>query len=292
MSDLRVMAPAKINWTLEVLGPRRDGFHEVRTVLQTIDLCDEVRLAPAEALSLSVEGPHEAREDDLALRAAALLAEAAGRAPSASIRLAKRIPAAAGLGGGSSDAAAVLRGLDRLWGPGLGHERLAELAATLGSDVPFFVYGGTALAEGRGERVTPLPDVPPVWLIVLVPPFTLPEKTRRLYQALTAADFSDGARTAALARRIEAGEAIDGECLHNAFEPAAFATFPELGAYRDALLAAGARRVRVAGSGPALFVVAPTEAEARALHERLRAPGGVAFAARTLTAAEAVAVEE
>ncbi len=292
MTGLRLRAPAKINWTLEVLGRRPDGYHEVRTVLQTIDVCDEVRVAPAEALSLSAEGPHEAREDDLALRAAALLADVSGRAPAVHISLAKRIPAAAGLGGGSADAAAVLRGLDRLWGLGLRPQLLAELAAALGSDAPFFVYGGTAFAEGRGEQLTPLPDLPPAWLVLLVPPFRLPEKTRRMYEALTAADFSDGSGSAALARRLEAGEPIAAECLRNAFERAAFATFPGLAAYREALLAAGAERVHLAGSGPGLFALGPTAAAARRLHERLRPPGGLAFVARTLTAAEAVAVEE
>ncbi len=105
---------------------------------------------------------------------------------------------AAGLGGGSSDAAAALRGLDELWRLGRGDARLAEMGTEIGSDVAFFVHGGTALAEGRGERVTPLPDISPVWLVLLVPHFRLPAKTRRMYDALTPADFSDGSRTEAL----------------------------------------------------------------------------------------------
>ncbi len=291
MTGVRLPAPAKVNWTLEVLGRRPDGYHEVRTVLQTIDLCDEVRLEPADALRLDVRGPHEPAEDDLALRAARLLAEASGRAPAVSTSLTKRIPAAAGLGGGSSDAAAVLRGLDLLWHLRMGPERLAGLAAHLGSDVPFFLCGGTALAVGRGERMTPLPDVPRAWLVLLVPPFTLPGKTRRMYEALRTADFSDGAPTAALVSRIEAGEPIDSGRLFNAFERAAFALFEELGAYRDALLEAGAERVHLAGSGPALFALAGGEAEARVVGERLKAEGGRVFVARTLTAAEALAAE-
>ena len=289
---MRLIAPAKVNWTLEVLGRRDDGYHEVRTVMQTIDLCDELELGPAGALALSVEGSHLPAEDDLALRAARLLAEAAGRRPEVAISLRKRIPSAAGLGGGSSDAAAVLRGLDRLWGLGLGPERLAELGARLGSDVPFFVHGGTALAEGRGERITPLPEAPEVWMVLVAPPFKLPDKTRRMYGALTPADFRDGARTSALANRLRQGGPIDDEWLHNAFERAAYQTFEGLAAYRDALLAAGARRAHLAGSGPALFALAADEAEARAIAKRLQPSDATAFVARTLTAGEALRVEE
>ncbi|MDP2675876.1 MAG: 4-(cytidine 5'-diphospho)-2-C-methyl-D-erythritol kinase, partial [Dehalococcoidia bacterium] len=165
---MRLYTPAKVNWTLEVLGrlPQAD-YHEVCTVMQTIELCDALEFGPGEGVRLEVEGPHEASGDDLVLRAAALLGGGGGRG--ARIRLTKRIPVAAGLGGGSSDAAATLRGLDELWGLGLGGEKLAEMAAGLGSDVPFFLAGGTALAEGRGERVTPLLDATQSWLVLLAP---------------------------------------------------------------------------------------------------------------------------
>ena len=291
---MRLYAPAKINWTLEVLGRREDGYHEVRTVMQTLDLCDTVDTVLSREFKLEVEGPHEPSEDDLVLRAAAFLGEGGGRG--ARIRVGKRIPVAAGLGGGSSDAAAALRGLNELWELGRSEARLAEIGARLGSDVAFFLHGGTALAEGRGERVTPLPDPPPTWLVLLAPPFTLPEKTTRMYAALTPADFSDGSRTDALVGRIREGRAVDGGGLRNVFERAAYEAFEGLHAYRDALLAAGARRVHLAGSGPALFALGPGEEEARAVHERLRPPGGQAprrapvwaLVARTLTAAEAL----
>ncbi len=304
---MRLIAPAKVNWTLEVLGRPESyrGYHEVRSVMQIIDLHDEVSLEPADAITLSVEGQHTPSEDDLALRAACLLAEEAGRPCAAAIRLGKRIPAAAGLGGGSSDAAAVLRGLDRLWGLGFGQQRLAEIAARIGSDVPFFIYAGTALARGRGERIAPLPDAPQTRLLVLVPPFRLPDKTKRMYQALTPADpsagsgqaFGDGSRSDALARRIRAGEPVDDSWLHNAFERAAYETFPGLAAYREALLAAGARHVHLAGSGPALFVLAASEEEAWELERRLRLPadappGGETLVTSTLGAREALAIEE
>jgi len=286
---MRLYAPAKINWTLEVLGRRNDGYHEVRTVIQTVEPCDALELAPADGLDLEVEGAHEPSQDDLVLRAAALLG--GGGAGGARIRLSKRVPVAAGLGGGSSDAAAALHGLNELWRLGHGDARLAEIGAGIGSDVAFFVYGGTALAEGRGERVTPLSDLAPTWLVLLVPPFRLPEKTRRMYNALTPADFTDGSRTEALLRRLRQGLPIVDEGLYNAFQRVAYEVFEGLEASRDALLAAGARRVHLAGSGPALFALGPDEGTARAVHDRLRPPGGQALVVRTLTAAEARAIE-
>jgi 4-diphosphocytidyl-2-C-methyl-D-erythritol kinase len=282
---MRLFAPAKINWTLEVLGRREDGYHEVRTVMQAIDLCDELEIEPAEGLRLEVEGPHEVSEDDLVLRAAALL-DGGGRG--ARIRLTKRIPVAAGLGGGSSDAAAALRGLNELWGLGHSSDRLAEIGAGLGSDVPFFLHGGTALVGGRGERVTPLPDAAGTWLVVLAPAIQIADKTKRMYEALRPEHFSDGSRTAALVERMRNGEGVREEDLFNAFERAAYEVFEGLDAYREALLAAGAAGAHLAGAGPALFAPAREEAPARAMLSRLRAPGVEAFVVRTLTAAESL----
>lgn len=283
---MRLYAPAKVNWTLEVLARRDDGYHEVRSVMQTVDLCDTLEFAPAERLELALEGPQEPGEDDLVLRAASLLDGGTGRG--ARIRVAKRIPVAAGLGGGSSDAAAALRGLNEMWGLGRSRVDLAEMAAALGSDVPFFLCGGAALAAGRGERVTPLPEPPVTWLVLLAPPLGVPDKTKRMYSALAPADFSEGSHTAAAARRISEGLPLAESDLYNAFERAALEAFVGLDGYRDALLAAGANRVHVAGSGPALFALAPDEEAARGVLSRLRPPGGQAFVARTLTAAEAL----
>jgi 4-diphosphocytidyl-2-C-methyl-D-erythritol kinase len=155
---MRLCAPAKINWTLEVLGRRNDGYHNVGSLMQTVDSCDILDISPADRLTLEVEGERQPSQDDLVLRAATLLDGGSGRG--AHIRLDKRVPVAAGLGGGSSDAAAALRGLNELWHLGYGDARLAEIGAGIGSDVSFFVYGGTALAEGRGERVADTPFPP------------------------------------------------------------------------------------------------------------------------------------
>jgi len=285
---MRLCAPAKVNLTLEVLG-RPDhyrGYHEVRTVMQTIDLCDTLEFGPGEGVRLQVVGPHAASGDDLVLRAAALLDGGGGRG--ARIRLTKRVPVSAGLGGGSSDAAATLRGLDALWGLGLGGERLAEMAAALGSDAPFFLAGGTALAEGSGERVTPLPDAAQTWLVLLAPPIAAAEKTRHMYAALTPADFTDGSRTEALVTAIREGRPLADGGLYNVFQRAAYEVFEGLAVCREALLAAGAQGVHLAGAGPALFALVADEASAVAIRDKVSLPGGRLFVARTLTAAESL----
>src|SRR2546428_1535277 len=239
------IAPAKINLSLEVLGRRPDGYHEIRSVMQTIYLRDELQFEAAEALTLEVSGPHAASEEDLVLKAARALAHAAGRRAGARITLRKRIPVGAGLGGGSSDAAATLRCLNELWVLRLGRKEIAGIAAEVGSDVPFFVYGGTALVEGMGEVVTPLPDTPDTWPLLIVPPMTLPEKTRRMYWALNEGDFSDGSQTAAMVKAVGSGQHMTDGDFRNAFNRAAYDMFTGLGGYRDSLLNAGAAAVHV-----------------------------------------------
>ena len=176
-STLELEAPAKLNLCLEVLGRRPDGYHEIDSVFAAIDLCDTVRLERGGEIRLTVRG-EAAPEDEtnLAWRAA----EALG--VGASITLDKRIPAGAGLGGGSSDAAAVLMGLDRLYGLGIGRERLSEIALELGADVPFFLTGGTARCRGVGERIEPLPPAPGRRYLLAIP--ALATVTRDVYGGL------------------------------------------------------------------------------------------------------------
>lgn len=255
---MRMYAPAKINWTLEIIGKRSDGYHELRTILQTVELADVLEISEGDAIRLEVEGPHEVTEDDLILRAARCLREESRHPGGATIRLEKRIPVSAGLGGGSSDAAATLRGLNLLWGLNWKRERLADVAASVSSDAPFFMYGGTALVRGRGELVKPLEDSPTVDLVLLVPPVDMGGKTARMFGSLTASDFSDGSLTEQLLGRLGAGSAPLNAEMFNAFEGAAYRTWPELAAYRRALMDAGAARVHLAGSGPTLFATAPS----------------------------------
>ena len=192
---LVVRAYAKLNLTLEVLGRRPDGYHEITSVLQTVSLADVLSFRPAPTLSLRCSDPTLVSEDNLALRAARLLGETTGCTQGAEVTLEKHIPVASGLGGGSADAAAALWALDRLWDLRLPETQLSTLAARLGSDVPFFLQGGTALAQGRGERVTQLPPAPEAWFLVVRPPLEIPTKTATLYGMLDQRHWTKGKAT-------------------------------------------------------------------------------------------------
>lgn len=278
-------APAKINLSFEVLGRRADGYHEVRTVLAALDIADEVELAEADDLTLSVEpGGAAPAEDNLVLRAALLLREAAAPGAGAAIVLRKRIPVAAGLGGGSSDAAAALLGLRQLWELDLSDATLAKLAALLGADVPFFLRGGTALAAGRGEELTPLPQPLEGFAVVVSPEEPAEGKTERLYDMLGPQHFTDGGRAAVVVRRIRAVVPLGGT-LFNAFEavaPDAYASYKPL---RSAFAEAGASAM-LSGAGPAMFALAGGEEEAEAIRGHLEARGYTAWAARLLARSE------
>lgn len=266
---LRLLAPAKVNLTFEALARRADGYHDVRSVMQAISLADEIEFAPAAGLSLTIERGGLAfaappGEDNLVMRAARLLQREAGAAQGAAILLRKRIPAAAGLGGGAGDAAAALLGLRRLWGLDLDADALRELAAMLGSDVPFFVSGGTALAEGRGERLTPLP-APHGSAIVAHSPDAAGDaagdaardgKTASLYALLAPEHFSDGGASERLAAKLRARAPLTSADLCNAFEAVAPQAHPSYAAMRDAFDAEGMRPL-LCGAGPAAFALAP-----------------------------------
>lgn len=252
-TGLHTTASAKINWTLEVLAKRPDGYHEIRSVMVAVSLHDVLQMQPARALSLIVDGAEASPteiDDNLVTRAAQMFPSHVARQP-VRFTLTKSIPAAAGLGGGSSNAAAALRLLAGYWG--LDAESVRRAAAQLGSDVPFFLRGGTSMAAGRGERLTPLPDPPAVSLLLTTPPRTIPNKTARLFSLLTPAHFTDGAATERLAATITADRAPDAADYVNVFDAVADAVFPWLPEHRAALTAATGSRAMLAGAGPALF---------------------------------------
>ena len=288
---LHTIVPAKINLTLEVLGKRDDGYHELRSVMQTIDVVDELSLDRADELSLKIEGPHTASDDDLVLQAARAVEAIADIPISGSFHLKKRIPSAAGLGGGSADAAAAIRLLNRQQNLGLTPPTMANVAASVSSDAAFFCFGGTASVRGRGEAVDPLPDARSFWLIVLTPDVSIPEKTRRMYDTLKPEDFSRGDATNRLADRLRRREAIANADLHNAFDRAAYEIFAGLDDHREALLRAGASSVHVAGSGPALFTLAASEADAREIARRLDNMKCRVDVARSTSADDAIVIQ-
>lgn len=252
-SKITLKACAKINLTLEVLGRRDDGYHDVASIMQTIDLYDTVTLVPSNEITVECDVPELASEDNLAFKAARLLKEKSGTNAGAHIRIDKSIPLAAGMGGGSSDAAATLVGLNEMWDLSLSQEALSEVAAELGSDVPFLLNGGTAIALGRGERIRSLPPADLEWLVVLSPDIHLENKTATLYRSLTEANYTRGALTRKLEARIRGGGDVPPQFLFNAFDDVAFEAFPGLDVYWNTMHALGAREIHLSGSGPTIY---------------------------------------
>jgi 4-diphosphocytidyl-2-C-methyl-D-erythritol kinase len=273
---------AKINLTLEIVGKRPDGFHELASLVHTVSLADELGIEPAPKLVTHVEGMDLDPEANLVSRAAALLAARLGRRDGANLSLVKHIPAAAGLGGGSSDAAATLAGLSSLWNARLMPSRLRAIAAELGSDVPYFVQGGAALMRGRGDDLVALPPLRDQWLVLLAPAHTIADKTRRLYAALEPRDFSPGVVTRQAAERLARGLPLDEGELVNGFERAARRVFPGLDELWRATERASGRRLFLSGAGPALFTLVASRAEAHEVASRLSRPEARAFAVRTV----------
>ncbi len=268
---LTLLAPAKLNLTLEVLAKRQDGFHEIRSVIQTINLGDTLSFQSSKKMEFKSDLPEWIAEESLVSKASSLLQEATGCSKGATIAVSKRIPMVSGLGGDSSDAAAVLRGLNQLWGLNLSRGGLLELACQLGSDVAFFLYGGTALVEGRGELVTPLPPLPHLWVVLAVPPVPrLPGKTKQLYNSLKVAHYTDGQITQRLVEEVREGREFAPSLLFNTFENVAFTRFSELRVCRDHILKMGATNVHLAGSGPALFTLIKDRTQAEDLCGLLR----------------------
>ncbi len=264
-----VRAFAKINLTLEVLEKRPDGYHDIASVMQTVDLSDTLFITSASEITLICDSPGLNTADNLVLKAAHLLQDETGVRKGAQIHLKKGIPVSAGLGGGSSDVAATLKALNGLWKLGLHVEELLPLALRLGSDVPFFLKGGTAIVGGRGENVRPLPAINQLWLVIVVPPNHLAEKTGELYRSLTEAEYTDGSATHTLEKRLIDGEDVDSSLLFNVFEMTAFNMFSGIGDYRDRFLESGAGTVRLSGTGPSLYSVFEERTEAERITREL-----------------------
>lgn len=253
------IAPAKLNLGLKILRRREDGYHDIASVLQTVDLCDRLRFTPAAAGETLVRCDHPdvpAGPENLVSRAVEVLRRETGVDRGVRVDLDKRIPTGAGLGGGSSNAAAALRALDRLWGLRLGPERLSGLAAELGSDVPFFLGGGTAIATGRGERIRPVDWQDEFWYVLVYPGF--PVSTARAYQNVRIGLTDTGAYGTFLdfaekSGRISAGRLF--ACLENDFLPFVEAAGAGVAGILEALAAGGAVACSVSGSGSTLFGV-------------------------------------
>ena len=282
---LTVPAPAKLNLTLEVLAKRADGFHEIRSVIQTINLCDRLCFRSSGKMAFKCDEPSWLAEKSLVPRAASLLKKTSGHGKGAIIEVSKHIPLLSGLAGDSSDAAAVLRGLNKLWGLALPPGELARLASQLGSDVAFFLFGGTALAQGRGEFVSPLPPLPRMWLVLLMPAVPrLSGKTGQLYASLEQSHYTKGRMTEELVALLTRGEPVTSANLFNVFDSVAYDSFNGLDNYRKKFLKAGADSVHLAGSGPALFTLLKTKAQAEKIYNKLKKQSLECYMVETLEA--------
>ena len=276
-------APAKINLALDILGKRPDGYHALCSVMQTVSLCDTVELAEGgEGFTLSMAGftPPEGRKT-LEQRAAEAFFARLGRAmPPLTVAITKRTPAYAGLGGGSADVAALLRILRDRYAPEMEDTTLESIGAEVGSDMPFCLRGGTALAAGRGEILTDLPPLPDCWIVLCKPPFPIP--TPMLFARADSVAIRHRPDIPGMRKALENGdlEGVAGR-LGNVFEEV---LPPECGAVfaiRDALLAAGALGAGMSGSGPTVFGIFREEGLARAAQKKTL-PLGESYAVRPL----------
>ena len=276
-------APAKINLALDIQGKRPDGYHALCSIMQTVSLCDSVELAEGgEGFTLSMAGfaPPEGRKT-LEQRAAEAFFARLGRAmPPLTVAITKRTPAYAGLGGGSADVAALLRILRDRYAPEMEDTTLESIGAEVGSDMPFCLRGGTALAAGRGEILTDLPPLPDCWIVLCKPPFPIP--TPMLFARADSVAIRHRPDIPGMRKALENGdlEGVAGR-LGNVFEEV---LPPECGAVfaiRDALLAAGALGAGMSGSGPTVFGIFREEGLARAAQKKTL-PWGESYAVRPL----------
>jgi 4-diphosphocytidyl-2-C-methyl-D-erythritol kinase len=282
---LVVRTPAKVNLALDILGKRPDGYHEISTVLQAVDLFDRLTVEEGESFSLVTNDPDLPVDDaNLVVRAARALAAASGSERGARIALDKRIPIAAGLGGGSSDAAATLVALNRMWGLRWSASRLGEVAVRLGMDVPFFLGRGRVLATGRGDQLRPLGGGGGYALVLVNPNFPL--STRDVYGQVPEGWRAEprGTRAVVAALRTRSAARL-AEALANHLEEVVAAAVPAIGQMKAALLAAGALGAAMSGSGPTVFGVARSLDHAHQIRRRVARARWSCWSVRTRSGA-------
>lgn len=289
MRSYSLIAPAKINLYLEIIGDRPDGYHELAMVMQTINLCDLIHLRSDGTNDFRIKcNKPEIPTDktNLAYRAATLMAqefpEIFARYGGVEITIEKNIPMAAGLAGGSSNAAAVLVGLDLIWELGLTLSELQELGAKLGSDIPFSISGGTALATGRGEKLSPLPDLDNLW-VVLAKYKSLEISTVWAYQTyrqqFSNSYIRDSLSLATRQQKVKSGEMVSsiaqkdgkkiGSLLYNDLEKVALPTFPQVLKLRETFAKQDILGTMMSGSGPTVFALTETEKQAQQVKENV-----------------------
>lgn len=258
MRSVRISAPAKINLGLSIIGKRSDGYHEIDTIMAMIDVVDTITLREVEAPGVSISGMDDVPvASNLITKALYVWGERTGHAVAHHVDVVKRIPSPAGLGGGSSDAAAILRALDTLYEARLSGDDMHHLAALLGADCPFFLGTTCARATGIGTTLAPL-QPPRCWAVIIVPPVRFPAKTAALYGALRPEDYGSAEQMGAVELAIDNLRTLH---LVNGFTRAALELFPPLHIAAEALTAV-AGGWSLSGAGPAIFAITPSEAEA------------------------------
>lgn len=278
-------APAKINLSLDVLHKRPDGYHEVEMVMTMVDLADRIEMqemARDTIIISSQAGYIPLDEKNLAFQAARLIKDRYDVKQGVYIHLDKRIPVAAGLAGGSSDAAATLRGLNRLWNLNIPNEELQVLGAELGSDVPFCVTGGTALATGRGEKLEHISAPPQCWVVLAKPPINV--STSEIYGKLNAREIKHHPSTAGVLNAIK-DKQFDRLCanLGNVLEEVTLDLYPEVRHLKECMQRLGADGVLMSGSGPTVFGLVSKEAKVPRIYNGLRGFCKDVYAVRMLT---------
>ena len=273
MTILQEKAWAKLNLTLDVLGKREDGYHDLKSVMQTVSLYDDITLYLETGEPWKLECGKEGipcDERNLVWKAAKLYLDTIGKDPNGlRMVIEKRIPSGAGMGGGSADAAAVLRALNRHYGEPLSIMELADLGARVGSDVPFCVVGGTVMCEGRGEILTRLPDMPKCIFVICKPEFSI--STPVLYRQLDAVEDPLHPDNDAMEAAIRSGDLMGiAKHIRNAFEPVVSAEHKEIGHIKGICGVHGALAAQMTGSGSVVFAVMPDMASAEAATEELK----------------------
>lgn len=267
---MKVLAPAKVNLSLEIKSLLPNGYHEITSIMQTIDLCDTLSFYPSSDIEIISDLANWQAGESLVSKAVELLREK--NPMGVRIEVQKRIPLSSGLGGDSSDAAATLLALNSLWGLDLPREELVALAIKLGSDVPFFIHKGTALVTSYGEKVTPLPELGDYFFVLLFPDIPVgKEKTKRIYSLLDPRDYSCGSFTDRLLSRVKSGSKIESRDLFNALGKVAFSFFGGLERHKMAF--PKPEEVQVAGSGPTLFAVEQDRLKAESITHNLKMRG-------------------
>jgi len=287
MSKMKIYekAPAKINLVLDVLRKREDGYHEVEMIMTMVDLADRIELMeiPGDTIVLSCQAGYvPLDEKNLAFQAAKLMKERYHVRKGVYIHLNKKIPVAAGLAGGSSDAAATLRGLNRLWNLNLSTAELQQLGAELGSDVPYCVAGGTAISRGRGEILEPIPSLPKCWVILAKPPINV--STAAIYEQLNI-DKIDNHPSVQKMKEAITKKDYEQICrsLGNVLENVTLSLYPEVGRIKKSMIKLGADGVLMSGSGPTVFGLVRRESKLIRIYNGLRGFCKEVYAVRLLT---------